>query len=517
MCGLQLFRCYLTPSSEPTRSQRYLNFATCCVGAVVGSRYENVVYISVPVYYVDCIFVVFIVEYVEVVYERLNMDEKLYLKLFDDTREEIKRRINMGNACYYSVEKLLSSSLLSKNLKVRIYKTVILPVLLYGCETWTLTLREEHRLRVFENKKYTVTICGISQKIIPKLITEWKYAKYIVFKLRVTPSYCKRTSIIVLKRCVRAVRFRNTLLTGTCSHLRAASLLCISRKTLHTHRLKMTEPEDQVFQSNRKIIRLFSFDEIDDSEMVFGEERPRIRHRLPGIHLTVGENLGKNPTREFQSRGTATVKEDEYEDVRWEGMDNIEECCDRVSRWINFENETQDRQEWRNAICEREGKDSGFSYDLLDGARTTFRGMVLRDQPGEYCRRNGRTYYEHVVVSAPNFNFYLKCENKAFLVMIEQKIKIVKFITDKLCTKCRNRISRTLSQIEFCQLSTETCWSEEQLWSVISSDDPELYYVATTRTSAVKDVGNDDVMIHFDGIPDSTVKDYSPSYTSRIR
>ncbi|KAJ4430296.1 hypothetical protein ANN_22509, partial [Periplaneta americana] len=69
-----------------------------------------------------------------------------------DTREEIKRRINMGNACYYSVEKLLSSSLLSKNLKVRIYKTVILPVLLYGCETWTLTLREKHRFRVFENK-----------------------------------------------------------------------------------------------------------------------------------------------------------------------------------------------------------------------------------------------------------------------------------------------------------------------------------------------------------------------------
>ncbi|KAJ4427784.1 hypothetical protein ANN_25437 [Periplaneta americana] len=58
----------------------------------------------------------------------------------------------MGNACYYSVEKLMSSSLLSKNLKVRIYKTVILPVVLYGCETWTLTLREEQRLRVFENK-----------------------------------------------------------------------------------------------------------------------------------------------------------------------------------------------------------------------------------------------------------------------------------------------------------------------------------------------------------------------------
>ncbi|KAJ4448649.1 hypothetical protein ANN_00039 [Periplaneta americana] len=73
----------------------------------------------------------------------------------NNTREEIKRRINMGNACYYSVEKLLSSSLLSKNVKVKIYKTVILlPVVLYGCETWILTLREEQRLRVFENKVF---------------------------------------------------------------------------------------------------------------------------------------------------------------------------------------------------------------------------------------------------------------------------------------------------------------------------------------------------------------------------
>jgi hypothetical protein len=47
---------------------------------------------------------------------------------------------------------LLSSRLLSKNVKVRIYKTTILPVVLYGCETWSLTLREEHKLRVFENR-----------------------------------------------------------------------------------------------------------------------------------------------------------------------------------------------------------------------------------------------------------------------------------------------------------------------------------------------------------------------------
>jgi hypothetical protein len=39
-----------------------------------------------------------------------------------------------------------------KNVKIRIYKTIILPVVLYGCETWSLTLREEHRLRLFQNR-----------------------------------------------------------------------------------------------------------------------------------------------------------------------------------------------------------------------------------------------------------------------------------------------------------------------------------------------------------------------------
>jgi hypothetical protein len=67
-------------------------------------------------------------------------------------QEEIKRRLNSDNACYHSVQNLLSSHLLSKNVKIRIYKTIILPVVLYGCETWSLTLREEQRLRVFGNR-----------------------------------------------------------------------------------------------------------------------------------------------------------------------------------------------------------------------------------------------------------------------------------------------------------------------------------------------------------------------------
>jgi hypothetical protein len=65
-------------------------------------------------------------------------------------REEIKRRLNSGNACYRSVQILLSSHLLSKNVKIRLYKTIILPVVLCGCDF--VFDREEHRLRVFENR-----------------------------------------------------------------------------------------------------------------------------------------------------------------------------------------------------------------------------------------------------------------------------------------------------------------------------------------------------------------------------
>ena len=54
-----------------------------------------------------------------------------------------------GNVCYNSVQNHLSSSLLSKNLKIKIHRTRIL--LMFGCEIWSLTLREKRRLRVFKN------------------------------------------------------------------------------------------------------------------------------------------------------------------------------------------------------------------------------------------------------------------------------------------------------------------------------------------------------------------------------
>jgi hypothetical protein len=50
------------------------------------------------------------------------------------------------------VQNLLSFRLLSKNTKIRVYRAIILPVVWYGCETWSLTLREKQRLRVFENR-----------------------------------------------------------------------------------------------------------------------------------------------------------------------------------------------------------------------------------------------------------------------------------------------------------------------------------------------------------------------------
>ena len=65
-----------------------------------------------------------------------NVEKSRYLEVtvtnINDIREEIKCRINMGNACYYSLEKILLSCLLSKKLKVKTCKTIILPVVLYG-------------------------------------------------------------------------------------------------------------------------------------------------------------------------------------------------------------------------------------------------------------------------------------------------------------------------------------------------------------------------------------------------
>jgi len=78
--------------------------------------------------------------------------ESKYLTNQNSFQEEIKSRLKSENASLHSVHNRLSSSLLSKNLKIKIDRNIILFVVLYGCETWSLTLREERRMLLFENR-----------------------------------------------------------------------------------------------------------------------------------------------------------------------------------------------------------------------------------------------------------------------------------------------------------------------------------------------------------------------------
>ena len=85
----------------------------------------------------------------------------------------------------------LSSSLLSENIKILIYRTTILPVVLYGCETWSLTLREERRLRVFEN--------GVLRRVfVPKkdeVTGKWRK----LHKEELNDLYCSPNIVRVIK------------------------------------------------------------------------------------------------------------------------------------------------------------------------------------------------------------------------------------------------------------------------------------------------------------------------------
>jgi len=84
-------------------------------------------------------------------------------------QEKIKGRLKSSNASYNSVQKLSPSHLLFKNIKINIHRTIILPIVLYGCETWSLTLMQECSLRVYKN--------GLQRIFGPKtdeVIGEWR-------------------------------------------------------------------------------------------------------------------------------------------------------------------------------------------------------------------------------------------------------------------------------------------------------------------------------------------------------
>jgi hypothetical protein len=75
-------------------------------------------------------------------------------------QEKIKRRLVSGNACYHSSRTFCLPSCCKRKLKIIIYNTLILPVVLYGCETWSLILGVEHRLKVSENKVLKRKFCS---------------------------------------------------------------------------------------------------------------------------------------------------------------------------------------------------------------------------------------------------------------------------------------------------------------------------------------------------------------------
>jgi hypothetical protein len=73
-------------------------------------------------------------------------------------QEEIKSRLNLDSVCYHFVQNLLSLLLLFKNTKIKTYKAVILPLVLYGCETWSKTLRKEQCQMVSKNRVLRETL-----------------------------------------------------------------------------------------------------------------------------------------------------------------------------------------------------------------------------------------------------------------------------------------------------------------------------------------------------------------------
>jgi hypothetical protein len=81
----------------------------------------------------------------------------------------IKRRLNSGSAYYHSIQNVLSSSLIPKNLNINICGTIVMPVVLCGCETWSVILREEHRLRLFQNRVLKMIVgCKWGGKKVPE-------------------------------------------------------------------------------------------------------------------------------------------------------------------------------------------------------------------------------------------------------------------------------------------------------------------------------------------------------------
>ncbi|KAJ4434083.1 hypothetical protein ANN_16403 [Periplaneta americana] len=204
------------------------------------------------------------------------------------------------------------SSLLSKNLKVRIYKTVILPVVLYGCETWTLTLTGEQRLRVFENKVLR-KIFGAKRD---EVTGEWR-------KLHNAELHALYPSPDI----IRNIKSRR---------LRWAGHVARMGESRNAYRVLVGRPEGKRplgrprrrWEDNIKMdLREVGYDDRDWINLAQDRDQWRAYVRA-AMNLRSLMLAGS----EFQSLGRAIVKEDEYEEVRWDDIVSIVSWRERMFR-----------------------------------------------------------------------------------------------------------------------------------------------------------------------------------------
>jgi hypothetical protein len=105
--------------------------------------------------------------------------------------EEIQSGMKSRNAFYLSVQNIVSSSLLFKNIKIKMHRTIIYPVVWYGCKTWSLTLREEHRVRANENG----VLRGLFRPKKDEVAGKWR----MLHNEELNDLYCSQNSIRVIK------------------------------------------------------------------------------------------------------------------------------------------------------------------------------------------------------------------------------------------------------------------------------------------------------------------------------
>jgi hypothetical protein len=111
--------------------------------------------------------------------------------------KEIMSRLNSGNASYHSLQNIYSSSMLLKNINIKIYNNIILAAVLYACEIWFLTLREGYRLKVSRNRVLRITFGPKCEKVIVIWEKEHNKEFHNLYSLHIMMTKSRRVRLVV--------------------------------------------------------------------------------------------------------------------------------------------------------------------------------------------------------------------------------------------------------------------------------------------------------------------------------